>query len=182
MAKVSLAPPIEKTIGGVLIRIERRDLTAMPVDGIVFYAKESLELGSGFGAAIGTRGGDAVRKELATMGSVQMGEAVVTSGGKLAARYIIHACGPKFQEADLEGKFRRAVRSALSAAEGRGMKHIALPPMGAGFYGIPLGQCARWMLDSIGAFCRRGTSIREITICLMDQREFAAFEQELRSL
>ncbi len=171
--------PVEKTIGNITLRLEWGDLTLLAVDAIVFYAREDLHLGSGFGTAIGSRGGDAVKKELAAVGTVAMGEAVVTGAGKLPARHIIHARGPKFQEPEIETKLRRAVLAALLAADKRQMKQIAFPPMGAGFYGVPLDLCARTMLDVILGFAAGSASVDEITVCVMDQREFAVFEREL---
>ncbi len=171
--------PVEKTIGNVTLRVEWGDLTLLAVDAIVFYAREDLQLGSGFGAAIGSRGGDAVKKELSAIGTVAMGEAVVTGAGKLPSRHIIHACGPKFQEPEIETKLRRAVWSALLTADERQMKRIAFPPMGAGFYGVPLDLCARTMLDVIQGFAPGSASVEEVTICVMDRREFAVFEREM---
>lgn len=172
-------PPIQKRIGNLLLRLEWGDLTRLAVDAVVFYAREDLQLGSGFGTAIGSRGGDAVKKELAAIGTVKMGEAVVTGAGKLPARHIIHACGPKFQEREIETKLPRAVLSALLAADQRQLKRIAFPPMGAGFYGVPLDLCARTMLDVILAFAPGSPSLQEITICVSDRREFAVFEREM---
>ena len=70
--------PVVKTINGKLLRLEKGDLTALPVDAFVFYAREDLKLGSGFGTAIESRGGGAVKKELEGIGHIGMGEAIIT--------------------------------------------------------------------------------------------------------
>jgi O-acetyl-ADP-ribose deacetylase (regulator of RNase III) len=161
------------------IRVECGDLTAQTVDAIVFYAREDLQLGSGFGGAIRSRGGAAIQKELDAAGGVAIGEAVVTSGGALAARHVIHACGPKFQEPDLAGKLRRCMDSALQAAERLNARSVAFPAMGAGFYGIPLDLCASVMLQSIAESQRSRSVPEEILICVRDRRELQAFQARL---
>jgi len=176
------AEPKERTVNRTVVRLQRGDLTALPVDAFVFYAKENLELGSGFGTAIQVRGGEEVKRELSTIGRIRMGEAVMTTAGGLAAKHLIHACGPKFQEADLESKLRECVLSTLECADQNKLKTIAFPPMGAGFYGVPLDLCARVMLETMRSYLLGGTSLEEVLICVIDRREFVAFENQLGKL
>ncbi len=183
MKQVTMAPqPKERTVNRTVVRLQRGDLTALPVDAFVFYAKENLELGSGFGTAIQVRGGEEVRRELKNIGSIRMGEAVITPAGGLVAKHLIHACGPKFQEADMENKLRHCVLSALKCAGRNQLKTIAFPPMGAGFYGVPLELCARVMLETIWSFLLEETGLEEVTICVIDRREFVTFEDKLEKL
>jgi O-acetyl-ADP-ribose deacetylase (regulator of RNase III) len=151
------------------------------VDAFVFYAREDLDLGSGFGTAIKSRGGAAVKKELDGIGQIGMGEAAMTSAGAMQARHIIHACGPKFHESDLEAKLRKCMQAALQIAHKAGLKTVAFPPMGAGFYGVPLDQCASVMVDEVRRFLEGQTSVAEVTICVLDNREFRAFETKLKA-
>lgn len=151
------------------------DLTALPVDALVYYAREDLRLGSGFGTAIQARGGDAIKKELEKCGRLRAGEAVLTTAGAMPAGFIIHACGPKFQEPDTEAKLRRTMQAALQLAEGQGFRRIAFPPMGAGFYGVPLDLCARVMLEEIRRHLLSGSALEEVILCVLDRREFQAF-------
>ncbi len=181
-AAANLIQPVRRTVRQTQVTLLCDDLTALAVDAVVFHAKENLELGSGFGAAIQTRGGEAIKKELEKIGSVRMGEAVITTAGKLKARHVIHACGPKFQEADAENKLHACVLSALMLAGQRGLQSVALPPMGAGFYGIPLALCSRVMVDAIRDYLRGETSLREIIICVIDRREFEAFKAGVQGL
>ena len=167
---------VVRTVGGKAVRLERGDLTALSVDAIVFYAREDLELGSGFGTAIQSRGGPAIKGELARIGRVAMGEAVLTAGGSLQARHIIHACGPKFQEADLEAKLRRTVASVFDVATGAGLASVAFPAMGAGFYGVPLALCATVMWETVSSALARESSLAEVIFCVADDREFRAFQ------
>jgi len=158
------------------------DLTALPVDAFVFYAREDLRLGSGFGTAIQSRGGDAVRKELEQIGRLRVGEAALTTAGAMKVGFIIHACGPKFQEPDMEAKLRQTMQAVLRLADAKGLKRIAFPPMGAGFYGVPLDLCARVMLETLREHLLGETELEEVTICVLDRREYLAFAERLRNL
>ncbi len=148
---------------------------------MVFYAREDLQLGAGFGGAIRSRGGQTIQQELDRIGHLAVGEAVVTSAGTLRARHLIHACGPKFHEANLPAKLRKCMDSALQAAADLGSKRVAFPPMGAGFYGVPLATSASVMVDALREFLRRDSSLEEAIICVCDRREFEAFRPKLEA-
>jgi O-acetyl-ADP-ribose deacetylase (regulator of RNase III) len=173
---------IERKVGNTTVALEQGDLTALEVDAFVFYAKNNLELGSGYGTAIQTRGGDSIKKELQQIGSIGAGETAVTGAGRLKARYIIHACGPKFQEPQTERLLRDCTLAALRAAHGKGVRTLALPPLGAGFYGIPLPLCSAVMLDALREFLRQPTSLERVVICVVDRREYLAFKEQMEKL
>ncbi len=177
-----IVEPVVSKLHGKLIRLEKGDLTALPVDALVFYAREDLELGTGFGTAIQARGGAAIKEQLSKIGRIGMGEAVMTTAGSMQARNIVHACGPKFQEPDREPKLRKTMRAALDAAASAGLASIAFPPMGAGFYGVPLDLCTRVMLEEISRFLAKASSVSEVIICALDMREFRAFQPRLEAL
>ena len=174
--------PLEVKVGKTAIKLQHGDLTALPVDAFVFYAREDLEIGSGYGTAIQGRGGASIKKELEEIGSIKMGEAVITDAGNMNVAHIIHACGPKFQEADLERKLRECMESSLRVANKAGLKTIAYPPMGAGFYGVPLDMSANVMLDCLKSFLQNDTSLEEIIICVIDYRDYVPFSKKLESL
>ena len=174
--------PVEKRVNGTFVRLEQGDLTALGVDAFVFYAREDLALGSGFGSAIQVRGGEAVKKELKALGSLRMGEAVITSAGNMQAKHIIHACGPKFQEPDTERKLRDCTTAALASADRQGLMTIAFPPLGAGFYGVPLDLCARVMLEALKSHLAGPTQLKEVIICVIDQREYLVFKDKVAAL
>lgn len=181
-ATASTTQTIERRINQAVVALELGDLTALEVDAFVFYAKQNLELGAGYGSAIQTRGGDSIKKELQAIGSVAMGEAVVTGGGRLKAKHIIHACGPKFQEPDAERKLSDCMLAALRAADAKGAKTLALPPLGAGFYGIPLAVCSAVMLGALRKFLEQPRSLERVIICVVDRRDFLAFREQLEKL
>jgi O-acetyl-ADP-ribose deacetylase (regulator of RNase III) len=164
------------------VRLIRGDITELDVDAFVFYAQHNLALGSGFGTAISVRGGPSIKKELDQLGPLATGQAVVTGAGNLKAAWIVHAVGPRFNEPDTEAKLRTTVLNSLKAAEEKGVRRIALPPMGAGFYAVPLALCARVMVEAIKSYLEGDTAIEEVLLCVMDQREHAPFESQLASL
>jgi O-acetyl-ADP-ribose deacetylase (regulator of RNase III) len=111
-----------------------------------------------------------------------MGEAVITGAGEMNAGQIVHACGPKFQEPDLERKLRECVYSSLRVAEQSNVKTLAFPPMGTGFYGVPLELSANVMLDCFKSFLEKGSSLEEVIICVIDYRDYVPFKKKMDTL
>jgi O-acetyl-ADP-ribose deacetylase (regulator of RNase III) len=167
-----------KNIASV-IHLEKGDLTMMAIEAIVFYAQHDLLLGSGFGNAIAVRGGSSIQEELKTYGTISTGEAVITSAGELKSNYIIHAVGPRFRESDIEKKLIATMQSVLKIAEEKKIREIGFPPMGTGFYGIPLELSARVMFEVIRNHLAGDTVLEKVVICVMDQREHNAFKKVL---
>ena len=182
MSIAAFTKPIEKKVNKTIVKLIRDDLTALPVNAWVYYAREDLQTGSGYGTAIQMRGGVIVQKELEKFGGVKMGEAVITGSGDMKSDYIIHACGPKFQEPDTEKKLRDCMNSVLKLASEKGLKTIAFPPMGAGFYGVPLALSAKVMFEAIKAHLQGNTSLEEVIICTIDKRDFEPFKAEIEKL
>ena len=171
---------VERTIGDKVIRIVRDDITDMEVDAFVFDITEDLKLGSGHGSAIQQRGGVKIQEALDAIGSCPVGEAVITTGGLLKAKQIIHANGPKFCEPDEEGKLRRATQAALRLADDNGIETLAFPPMGTGIYQVPVDLCARVMVDAVAEHLAGSTSLREVLFVIPDSRERGAFEARIQ--
>ena len=169
-------------IRGTTVRLIRDDVTTLDVDAFVFYAAPDLTLGSGFGTAISVRGGPSIQKELDEIGKVETGQVVVTGAGNLKADFIVHAVGPRFQEEDMAGKLRTTVLNSLKAADEKGIQRIALPAMGAGFYGVPLDMCARVMIEAIKSYVTGETGLQEVVLCVGDRHELRAFEPQFASL
>lgn len=161
------------------VRLVRGDITDMEFESFVFYARHDLALGSGYGGAIAVRGGPGIQEELKQFGTLKTTEAVVSDAGELKAKYIIHAVGPRFQEENIDDKLQTTVLNVLKVAEEKGIKQIAFPPMGTGFYGVPLDVCARVMIDTITEYLRGATGFEDVVICLQDSREFNPFQAYL---
>lgn len=164
------------------VRLLKGDITELEVDAFVYYAQPDLALGSGIGTAISVRGGPTIQKELDELGPLNTGEAIVSEAGKLKAGFIIHAVGPRFQEEDTEAKLRKTVQNSLNRAEDKGIRRIAFPAMGAGYYGIPPDVCARVMVDAIQSHLDGSTGIEEVIICVLDTRQYKSFLAPLDAL
>jgi O-acetyl-ADP-ribose deacetylase (regulator of RNase III) len=172
----------EKLLNKSKVRLIKEDITNIEIGAFVFYARSDLDLGSGFGTSINMRGGPSIRKELEHLGPLHVTEAVATSAGDMKAGYIIHAAGPKFQEEDTENKLKRTIKNALKCAEEKGVKSIAFPPMGAGFYGVPLDTSAEITVQSIAEHLNGDTGIEEVILCAMDNREDIALLKQLTNI
>lgn len=170
--KTMVEQVVERKIGERVIRLVRGDITDMEVEAFVFDITADLKLGSGYGGAIASRGGKAVQDALDAIGTLATGEAVLTTAGKMKAKSIIHANGPKYHEPDTEGKLRRTTEAALKVADENGITRLALPPIGTGIYKVPLDLCARVMIDTVADHLRGETTLQEVEFVALDKREY----------
>ncbi len=167
----------QRTINKTVLRLIKDDITDIAVEAFVYYATEDLALGSGYGGAISVRGGPTIQAELTTLAPIGATEAVITAAGEMKARQIIHAVGPKFQEENIEKKLRQTIVNALKLADEKGLRQLAFPAMGAGFYGVPLLDCAAIMLDTIDNYLSGTTGLEEVIVCLGDSRDYDVFAE-----
>ena len=183
MQKESLLMPDEFSLNGKTIRLIVGFITDIKdMDGLVYYARSDLKLGAGFGTAISIQGGPKVQEELKKIGSANVTDVVVTGGGNLQTRYILHAVGPQFQEEDSERKLRETTLNVLRKAEEHGLKKIVFPAMGAGFYGIPLEICARVTMGAVREVLEKAVEPQEVVFCLRDKRELKVFQEHLQKM
>ncbi len=164
------------------IRLMKGDITDFEIDAFVYYAQHDLVLGAGFGTAIAMRGGLSVQEELKEMGPLQTTQVVVSSAGKMKAKHIVHAVGPRFQEEKLEEKLVTTINNVLTEAEAKGITRIAFPPMGAGFYGVPLDVSSRITLETIASYLKKDTKITEVIVFLLDNRDYKPFQAKLAAM
>ena len=164
-----------------VVHLEKGDLIMMDIEAIVYYAQPDLVLGSGFGNSIAVRGGPSIQEELKTYGTISTGDAVITSAGELNSNYIIHAAGPRFQESNIEEKLITTMQNVLKIAKENKIREIGFPPMGTGFYGIPLDLCARVMYKVINDHLNGDNILEKVVISVIDEREFRAFKKVLNN-
>jgi O-acetyl-ADP-ribose deacetylase (regulator of RNase III) len=164
------------------IDVRTQDITLAEVDAIVNPANEGLQLGGGVAGAIRRRGGPSIQEECDRIGHCPTGEAVVTGGGDLPARWVIHAVGPVWRggaEGE-EGALASAVRAALTRAEEIGARSVALPAISAGIFGFPVDRAARISVTTAREFARAAKTVGTIVFCLFDDRARDLFRTELR--
>ncbi|MBP8626679.1 MAG: macro domain-containing protein [Syntrophorhabdaceae bacterium] len=170
----------EINIKDTLIRIIKGDLTESNADAIVNAANSFLQHGGGVAGAIVRKGGSGIQEESNRIGFCPVGSAVITSGGRLKARYVIHAVGPRWGEGDEEKKLRDAIRNTLSLADEKGFKSISLPAISAGIFGFPKDSCAEIITGEIVAFINtKETTLKEINLFLIDEEIIGYFKNEL---
>jgi len=168
--------------GNKRINLVHGDITAEDVDAIVNAANTSLKHGGGVAAAIARAGGHIIQQESDKIGHVPTGDAAVTSGGSLKARYVIHTVGPIWGEGDEERKLRSAVRSALERASELNLNSISMPAVSGGIYGYPKEECATVILSGIAEYLKDvKTSLHSVNICLVNKDMIGIFSEKIRA-
>jgi O-acetyl-ADP-ribose deacetylase len=160
------------------IELARGDITEFPADAIVNAANEQLVLGSGVAGAIRSRGGPKIQTECDRLAPVESGDAVATTAGALPYRCIIHAVAPRVSMPDWETRLARAVRSVIRVAEAQELRHVALPALGTGVFGLPLLRAARIMLTA-ALEAPPTHSLERLTFCLYDENAYQTFARTL---
>ena len=165
---------------GTQLELAEGDITDLDVDAIVNAANEELKLGSGVAGAIREKGGPSIQEECDRIGGTPVGTAVLTGGGDLKAKHVIHAVGPRMGEGDEDRKLQSAIRSSLALADRHGLKSIALPAISTGVFGYPVDKCARILLTEVYRYLQGGTKIERVVVSLWGDENFEIFKRELR--
>ncbi len=160
-----------------LIRVEEGDITTFDGDAVVNAANNHLILGAGVAGAILRRGGGTIQAECDELvrqhGPVRVGEAALTGGGDLPARYVIHAAAMGDEPASA-GTIESATRESLRIAVEQGIRSLAFPVLGAGVGGFPFDESARIMVSEIRRFAREHPDTIETVVLYGFQPEQAA--------
>lgn len=167
---------MEVKVGDKKVIIKQADITEEQVDAIVNAANPYLKHGGGVAGAIVRKGGKIIQEESNKIGYVPVGEVAVTTAGKLKAKYVIHAVGPRWGEGDEEAKLRRAVRNALSKATELKLKSIAMPAISTGIFGYPKEEGTRVILEEVVNFLKQETTtVDEIRLVSIDKATYEMF-------
>jgi O-acetyl-ADP-ribose deacetylase (regulator of RNase III) len=170
-----------QTVARDRVRIVEGDITLLDVEAVVNAANKNLQLGGGVAGAIRRRGGPAIQAECDRLAPIEVGEAAITGGGNLMAKYVIHAVGPMSGEGDEEAKLARATLNSLRIAAERKIKSLAFPAISTGIYGFPLQDCSRVMLRVSLDFLKKNSYPREIVFCLYGAEAYEVFRETLAS-
>jgi O-acetyl-ADP-ribose deacetylase (regulator of RNase III) len=175
---------LEKLLGRTTIRLVSADLTERDVDAIVNAANSRLQHGGGVAGAIVRKGGRIIQDESDKIGYVPVGGAAITTGGKLKARYVIHAVGPRMGEGDEDNKLKSAIKSVLSLAAEERLKSISVPAISAGIFGFPKGRCAEILVGETVTFLksRPESSLKLVEFCIFDKEAFEHFKAEFEKV
>jgi O-acetyl-ADP-ribose deacetylase (regulator of RNase III) len=159
------------------IELIQGDITEMAVDAIVNAANNDLILGAGVAGAIRRKGGEAIEEECRRIGTIPLGTAAITTGGRLKARYVIHAASMELGGSTTAAALRSATAHALHLARQRNLKTIAFPAIGTGIGGFPARECAQIMLREAVEHLKQPTSLETIYFVLYDPETYAVFRQ-----
>jgi O-acetyl-ADP-ribose deacetylase (regulator of RNase III) len=159
------------------IVLEQGDLTEAEVDAIVNAANNDLELGGGVAGAIRRKGGPEIQEECNRIGSIAIGEAAITAGGKLKARYVIHAASMRLGGRTTAESLRASTRNSLLRAAEKNLKTMAFPAVGTGIAGFPMRECAEIMLDEVVKHLQATTSLQQVRFVLFDAAALETFRQ-----
>lgn len=174
----------EITLGTTHLRLLRSDITTSTADTIVNAANEGLWPGGGVSGAIHRAGGPAIAEECRRIGHTPTGGAAITTGGRLPARYIIHAVGPVWEGGD-RGEpelLASAYRSSLRLADEHGLQSIAFSAISTGIYGYPIQDAARVALETAAEYARAGTGLRDVHFVLFSDGDLSEYEAALREV
>jgi O-acetyl-ADP-ribose deacetylase (regulator of RNase III) len=175
---------MEVKIGEARLKLVEGDITRQEVDAIVNAANSSLLSGGGVDGAIHRAGGPQIQEECRRIGGCPPGEARLTTGGNLPARYVIHAVGPIYrggsqQEAEL---LASCYRESLKLASAKDLTSVAFPSISTGAYGYPINEAARIALKTVMDYLSQHPEIKLARFVLFGQAAYGAYEKALREL
>jgi len=175
---------MEVKINETLIGLACGDITEESTDAIVNAANERLAGGAGVDGAIHRAGGSTIMAECRQIGGCPTGQAAITTGGNLKAKYVIHTVGPIYRggtknEAKL---LKSAYRESLKIALQNNLKNISFPAISTGVYGYPIDEAAHLALTTCIDFARDNTGIKVIRHILFDSRVYKIFAEEFKKL
>ena len=174
-----------RTVAGARIDLELGDITHERTDAIVNAANSSLLGGGGVDGAIHRAGGPAILEECRRLGGCPTGDAKLTGGGRLAARYVIHTVGPFYRdgrhgEPDL---LASAYRRSLEVAVEHGLRSIAFPSISTGAYRYPIAEAAPIALGTVASFLEQHPGqLNAVRFVLFGARDLAVYSEALARL
>ncbi len=180
---------LEIAVGKAKLRIIQGDITRQDTDAIVNAANPSLMGGGGVDGAIHRAGGPAsleeCKKIVARQGRLATGKAVITTGGKLKAKYVIHTVGPIWRggERGEEELLASAYRESLKLASERNLESVSFPSISTGAYGYPVEKASKVAIEAVVKFLKEETtSLKEVVFVLFDSATFKAYQEALKEV
>ena len=170
--------------GSSVLELLEGDITRQDTEAIVNAANNSLLGGGGVDGAFHRAGGAKILEECRRLGGCPPGEARITSGGDLPARYVIHTVGPVYRDGvHREPELLAACyRESLKLASAKGIKTVAFPSISTGAYGYPLADAARVALKTVKAYLADHPEIERVRFVLFGRPAYEAYEQALKKL
>lgn len=176
--------------GKTRVRIVRGDITDQDVDAVVNAANSSLMGGGGVDGAIHRRGGPEILEECRRIretlwrSGLPPGKAVMTTGGRLKARHVIHTVGPIWAGGTRGERqmLRECYLSSLRVAVEHGLESVAFPSIGTGAYGYPIGEASTVALESVKGFVEAEGRPAEVVFVLYSEGDLSTYFDAVREL
>ncbi len=170
---------------GHSLSLHRGDITEEATDALVSAANNQLQHTAGVAGAIAATAGAALERESRRIGWVETGGVAVTTGGRLRAKHVVHAVGPRWNEHTPEEADRlleSAATAALEAARRLNCLSVALPALSSGTFGFPADRCALVLLRAVGAWAvaHPADRPRYVRFTIIDEPTVAAFAAAFR--
>ncbi|HUN65979.1 MAG TPA: macro domain-containing protein [Bacteroidota bacterium] len=162
------------------IEIIRGDISEESTDAVVNAANNHLWMGAGVAGALKRRGGESIEEEAVAQGPVEVGTAVITGGGALRAKWVIHAAVMGQDLHTDAAAISGSVRSVLKLAEAKRLSSVSFPALGTGVGGFSVYHCAALMISAAVEFLMTSRSVSLIRFVMFDETAEKAFEDELR--
>jgi len=162
-----------------LLKLKQGDITELETDAIVNAANSQLIMGGGVAGAIRRKGGPNIQEACNKIGGTYVGGAVITTGGNLKAKYVIHAVGPRMGEGNEDEKLKNATLNSLRLMDENNLQTIAFPAISTGIFGYPIDKCAKIMINTVKEYLKGETQIKSVIFCLYTQSDFDVFEKGL---
>ena len=168
-----------------MISVVQGDITSMEIDAIVNAANTSLLGGGGVDGAIHRKGGPQILNECMAIrqqqGGCPVGEAVITSGGLLPAKYVIHTVGPVWNGGNNNEKdlLASAYINSLKIAEEKKFESVAFPNISTGIYGFPKKPAAEIAIAAVSQFIKTAKSVKQVTFVCFDEENFKIYQEML---
>ena len=162
------------------IEIIRGNIADQDTEAIVNAANNMLWMGAGVAGAIKRQGGDIIEKEAMAQGPIDVGGVVMTTGGKLKSKFVIHAAVMGQDLHTNAATIQLATRNTVSFADQKGIASISLPAFGTGVGGFSIFHCAKIMLTEAIEYLIKSKNLKLIRFVLFDEEAFKAFEDELK--
>ncbi|MEE9614182.1 MAG: O-acetyl-ADP-ribose deacetylase [Thermodesulfobacteriota bacterium] len=175
---------MELQVDGTTISLVRGDITLEDTDAIVNAANSRLAGGGGVDGAIHAAGGPEIMAECRKIGGCPTGRAVITGGGKLRTRHVIHAVGPVWRGGtnDEDGLLHGAYKTSLRLAVENGLKSIAFPSISTGAYGYPIEDASEVALKAVMEFIKENKGLKLVRFVLFSEGDLTVYTETLRKL
>jgi O-acetyl-ADP-ribose deacetylase (regulator of RNase III) len=175
---------MQTKVNKAILELVQGDITLESTDAIVNAANPTLLGGGGVDGAIHRAAGPELLAESRTLGGCETGDAKITKGYRLKAKYVIHTVGPVFRRdgARAPDLLASAYRRSLEVASEHLLKSIAFPSISTGAYGYPLNEAAPIALKTVADYLKKHPGIELVRIVLFDSKTLAAYEEALKKL